>query len=107
MHPAHDYFHEEPRITRAGRVASTPYPYLALLAELDGRYAKLMETDKGQHREMWHTYKDECHGIVIGLSCISGDSIENLSKLAHDRYVSRVNGTPLPEYSASRGGVLN
>jgi hypothetical protein len=99
--PTHDFFNEEPRVTRAGRVSAGPYPYLALLAEADGRYAQLMgmsDRDSVQFKVL----KAECHGIAVAISALHADTIEEVSQLVHDRFVARANGLPIPEYVVRR-----
>jgi hypothetical protein len=81
----------EPRATRTGVVKIEWDPISTLHAELDARYARVMQMRKligfSEDNEFYVAVKGECHGLAVAISALRCEPIEEVAARAHDRYL--------------------
>lgn len=88
----------EPRETRTGKVTVEWDPISTLHAELDSRYARLIalreklaamkpNDEAVQVQADMYVARAECHGIAVGISVLRCETLEDIAKQAHERYL--------------------
>lgn len=82
-----------PRETRTGKVKIEWDPISTLHAELDARYAHLMDAQVSGAMSSMERWRSECHGLAVAISAIYCQTIEDVAKRAHERYLGFSNGT--------------